>query len=68
MGVYMKRFSETTRKWLRKFYLILGVAAISLLFQACYGMMMDDHYWDDWNWEEWEKNQTTETHKETLVE
>jgi len=37
----MKRMEEKSRRWLRKIYQILGVTAISLLFQACYGMPMD---------------------------
>jgi len=41
----MQRFSEKCRKGLRKFFLILGVAAVSLVFQACYGMPMED--WED---------------------
>ena len=40
----MKKLSEKSRKILRKIYLVLGVAAISLVFQACYGMPMD--YYD----------------------
>jgi len=30
------------RKLIRKFFLFLGVAAISLVFQACYGMPIDE--------------------------
>jgi len=41
----MKKFSEKSRKFLRNIYRILGVTAISLVFQACYGMPMD------WDWE-----------------
>jgi hypothetical protein len=41
----MKKLSEQTRKLLRKIYLILGVAAISMVFVACYGMPMD--CWED---------------------
>jgi len=42
----MKMFVEKGRKVLRKIYLLLGAAAISMLFAACYGMPMDDHDWD----------------------
>jgi hypothetical protein len=37
----MKKLSEKTRKLLRKLYLVLGAAAISMVFVACYGMPMD---------------------------
>jgi len=44
-------FSEKSRKWLRKIFIAVGVAAISLVFQACYGMPMDgwegEYNWDD---------------------
>ena len=38
----MTGFSGKLRKGLRKFFIFLGVAAISLVFQACYGMPPDD--------------------------
>ncbi|MCL2443463.1 MAG: hypothetical protein FWD13_08380 [Treponema sp.] len=41
----MKKISEKSRKFLRTIYRILGVTAISLVFQACYGMPMD------WDWD-----------------
>jgi len=41
----MQRFSEKCRRGLRNFFLFLGVSAISLVFQACYGMPLDD--WDE---------------------
>ena len=44
VGVIMNKFSEKSRKVLRKFFLFFGVAAVSLVFQACYGMPMDDYY------------------------
>jgi len=40
----MAGFSKKYRKSLRKFFIFLGVAAISLVFQACYGMPPDG--WD----------------------
>jgi len=40
----MNFFSEKSRKWLRNFYRVLGVTAISLVFQACYGMPMDNYF------------------------
>jgi len=43
----MKKISEKTRRLLRKIYMVLGVTAISLLFQACYGMPMDDYCWSE---------------------
>ena len=33
----MGNFSEKGRNLFRKFFIFLGVAAISLVFQACYG-------------------------------
>jgi len=33
----MKKISEKSRNLFRKFFIFLGVAAISLVFQACYG-------------------------------
>ena len=33
----MKKISENSRKLFRKFLIFLGVSAISLVFQACYG-------------------------------
>jgi len=33
----MKKISERSRKLIRKFLIFLGVSAISLIFQACYG-------------------------------
>ncbi|MCL2175554.1 MAG: hypothetical protein FWB73_05870 [Treponema sp.] len=38
----MTELSNSFRKGLRKFFIFLGVAAISLVFQACYGMPPDD--------------------------
>jgi len=43
----MKTISEKSRKLLRRIFMVLGVAAISLVFQACYGMPMDDWDWED---------------------
>jgi len=42
----MKTVAEKSRKLLRKVFMVLGVAAISLVFQACYGMPMD------WDWDD----------------
>jgi len=39
----MKKPSEKGRVFLRKIYRILGVSAIALIFQACYGMPMDNY-------------------------
>jgi len=39
----MTRLSDNFRKGLRNLFLFLGVAAISLVFQACYGMPIDDY-------------------------
>ena len=36
----MVLFSQKARRVFRKFYLIAGVSAVSLMFQACYGMPM----------------------------
>ena len=36
----MVLFLQKTRRVLRKVYLIVGVSAVSLMFQACYGMPM----------------------------
>jgi len=59
----MKTFTEKSRKWLRNIFLALGVAAISLVFQACYGMPMDD--WDDeWNWDDRPKSEEEEPSEE----
>ena len=41
----MKKLSEKGRKLLRKIYLTLGAAVVSMLFVACYGMPMD--CWED---------------------
>jgi len=38
----MRNILGSGRKLLRKLFLFLGVAAISLVFQACYGMPMDE--------------------------
>ena len=38
----MVKLSEKSRKVLRRIYQGLGAATISILFQACYGMPMDD--------------------------
>jgi len=46
----MLKLSDKRRKWLRKFYQFFGVAAVSLIFQACYGMPMDyccPYCWDN---------------------
>ena len=45
-GGSMKTVAEKSRKLLRKVFMVLGVAAISLVFQACYGMPMD------WDWDD----------------
>ena len=37
----MKKLSEKGRKALRAIYRVLGVTAVSLIFQACYGMPPD---------------------------
>jgi putative lipoprotein (rSAM/lipoprotein system) len=37
----MKKLSEKSRRVLRRIYLGLGAATVSLLFQACYGMPID---------------------------
>jgi len=39
----MTRISGKFRKGLRNLFIFLGVAAISLVFQACYGMPIDDY-------------------------
>ncbi|MDR0486902.1 MAG: radical SAM-associated putative lipoprotein [Treponema sp.] len=39
----MKRLSDKNRRILRMVYQGLGAAAVSLLFQACYGMPLDDY-------------------------
>jgi len=36
----MGLFLQKTRKVFRKIFLMVGVSAVSLLFQACYGMPM----------------------------
>jgi len=33
----MTRFSDKFRKGVRRFFIFLGVAAVSLIFAACYG-------------------------------
>jgi putative lipoprotein (rSAM/lipoprotein system) len=38
----MVKLSERSRKVLRRIYQGLGAATVSILFQACYGPMMDD--------------------------
>jgi len=38
----MVKLSEKSRKVLRRIYQGLGAATVTLLFQACYGMPMDD--------------------------
>jgi hypothetical protein len=38
----MVKLSERSRRVLRRIYQGLGAATISILFQACYGMPMDD--------------------------
>jgi len=38
----MVKLSERSRKVLRRIYQGLGAATVSILFQACYGMPMDD--------------------------
>jgi len=43
----MKKISEKSRKILRKIYMVLGAAAISVLFAACYGMPIDDYEDED---------------------
>jgi len=44
----MKKLKEKSRKLLRNVFMVLGVTAISLIFQACYGMPPDDwDFWDD---------------------
>ncbi|MDR0456671.1 MAG: carboxypeptidase-like regulatory domain-containing protein [Treponema sp.] len=42
----MKKLSEKSRRILRAVYCGLGAATVSLLFQACYGMPMDDEETD----------------------
>jgi hypothetical protein len=58
----MKKFSEKSRKGLRKLFLILGVSAVSLLFQACYGCLMDTLDWENeyFTTEEESSNQNSE--------
>ena len=43
----MRKTSEKGRKLLRKFFIFLGVAAISLVFQACYGPSIPDYDLDE---------------------
>jgi len=65
----MKNILGNGRKLLRKLFLFLGVAAISLVFQACYGSPPDDYCTgeedcDCYNcWQE--KNKHTEEDTET---
>ena len=51
----MNKLSETHwklrckyRRVLRKIFLILGAATISLVFSACYGMPLDTYDWEDY--------------------
>jgi len=57
----MRKFSEKCRKGLRNFFLIIGVSAVSLIFQACYGPPMDSYEWD-------EENKGTESSKDESKE
>jgi len=43
----MQIFLEKFRKISRKIFLFLGVSAVSLVFQACYGMPPDDYPYDE---------------------
>ncbi|MCL2181203.1 MAG: hypothetical protein FWB83_08745 [Treponema sp.] len=43
----MKKVLEKGRKTLRRLFLILGAASVSLIFQACYGMPMDTYEYED---------------------
>jgi len=43
----MTGLSGNFRRGLRRFFLFLGVAAVSLVFQACYGMPIDEYEGDE---------------------
>ena len=43
----MQKFSEKFRRGLRKIFLVIGVSAVSLIFQACYGPPIDNFDWED---------------------
>ena len=60
----MKKFSEKSRKVLRKIFLFLGVSAVALVFQACYGM---PYYGYD-EWEEGNKGPGQENEPENVPE